>query len=108
MSELHPLRRKDRNLDPEAKRYMAWLHNLPCLICKMLGERQSSRTEAAHLGGNLAAKASNWDCVPLCGAHHRTDPNCEERLKRKFWEFWGLDKDTVLQGLWERFKKGET
>lgn len=107
MSVLRPNRRKDRNSDAEGLRFMAWIRETQeCLICKLLGLKQRTVTEAAHVGGNLAAKVSNWRTIPLCYAHHRDgSATCEEILKRSFWRFYGLDRETTLQDLRERFER---
>ncbi len=89
---------------------MVWVSTTQrCLICEMLGERQETRTESAHLNGTTGAKGSNWYVVPLCAwEHHQHGKFSEHALQGEFWSFWGMDKDTVLCGLWEKFKARKT
>ncbi len=85
---------------------MEWVKTLRCLICELLGQRQATITEAAHIGGNAAAKASNWHTIPLCYEHHRSGKaHCEEVLKRRFWDFYGLVKEVVFQNLRNRYER---
>lgn len=106
MNILRPNRRKDRNRDAESLQYLKWLLTLPCLICSMLRIPQRSRTTAAHLDGTTGAKGSNWSAVPLCQVeHHQYGEHSEEKLQRRFWGFWGLDKDEALRQLHERFRR---
>lgn len=118
MSILRPNRRKDRNKDPEARAFMAWVKCLPCCVCylELYADRAllaavielaaftgNPLSEFAHIGGNAAAKASNWHGIPLCTEHHRTGPNCQERLKAGFGEFWGIDVQQTIAALREEY-----
>ena len=114
VSILRPNRRKDRNRDANARRYMLWCQELACVACYAglwrdwlaLDGRPhppDGISEAAHVGGNIAAKANNWCCVPLCTYHHRGNVNSEENLKRRFWNKLGVDGYAVMAKLKEWF-----
>jgi hypothetical protein len=90
-SALRPDARRTRNADPVGLEYLAYLKTLPCCVCAAGEISQFGETEAAHIGGNAAAKASNRSAIPLCAEHHRTGPYAQERLKARFGAFWGID-----------------
>ena len=55
----------ERSRDPK---YLAWIRTLPCMVCL-----DETTTEAHHeppkgMGGG---RSTDYDAVPLCGAHHR-------------------------------------
>ena len=63
-------------------RYRAWIRTLPCAVCGI-----SQRIEACHTGPHgLNQKASDYTCVPLCVAHHRTGPDALDRIGRPQFE----------------------
>jgi hypothetical protein len=71
--------------DPD---YRAWIRSLPCAACGC--ERG---IEAAHTGsdGGTSMKASDYSCIPLCGACHRTGLSAYHRTGRAAFEaHWGL------------------
>lgn len=102
MSELRPNRRKDRNKDPRGLAYMAWIRTLPCAVCN-----GRYYVECAHIGGNIAAKASNFRCIPLCRGHHRLWPESEEKLKRRFGPHHGIDVEALILKLNQEFERRE-
>jgi len=51
-----------------AKRWMARVAELPCLICEQMGLRQDGRTEVHHIGDS--AHRSDWLTIPLDRQHH--------------------------------------
>jgi hypothetical protein len=116
---LRPNRRKDRNKDEAALQFMEFAVTLPCLCCHfamwkdwlrepaaagrltalmIVGARQRG-VEFAHIGGNMAAKASNWHGVPLCKSHHTEGPLSEHALKGRFGAYWGLDIEAIIAQL---------
>lgn len=103
-SALRPNARRTRNADPVGLEYLAWLKTLPCAVCRAGEISQFGETEAAHIGGNSAAKAGNRSAIPLCREHHRTGPYAQERLKARFGEFWGIDVAALIVEYNSRFE----
>jgi hypothetical protein len=78
------------------KKYLAWLHTLPCAVCG------TWRVEAAHTGPHgLGQKSSDYTAIPLCPEHHRNGSEAHHRLGRKFAEHHGLN----LPALTARLKR---
>ena len=53
--------------------YMDRVREVGCILCKLLDQRQESRTDLHHIreGQGMAQRAQNWLVVPLChdGCH---------------------------------------
>ncbi len=90
--------------------YLAWLHELPCVVCILpwklwlsgvvYSNVQTSATEAAHVGTRgLGQKCSDRETIPLCGACHRTGRDSQHVLGKKFFQHHGLDKDKIIAEL---------
>ena len=69
MSTLHPKRR----LNPD---HLGRVRALPCIVCEMTGEQQTSPTEAHHIKRDESGqfyrsqKAHDDETIPLCHYHH--------------------------------------
>ncbi len=97
MTILRPLRRKNRKPDKE---YLEFIRSLPCWVCRIWGDPQTSRTEVAHVGERgLGTKCPDNETVPLCVAHHRTGKESYHVLGKGFWRRHGLNKRVVLAKL---------
>lgn len=94
--------------DPE---YLAWIRTLPCICCQLLARigssrlKQESHTEAAHTGPRgLSQKTDDRTAIPLCGVrHHREGKRSHHRMGRKFFDYWGLDRDVLVASLNKRY-----
>ncbi len=54
------------------KEYMGRIASMGCVICRNLGLGESP-AEVHHIGnGTMGKRASNYETIPLCPAHHRT------------------------------------
>lgn len=105
MSTLRPTRRKDRNADPKGRAFMLWCKRKPCCVCSRGWHSPTSRLiEFAHVGGGIAAKASNMHGIPLCMHHHRTSKYCQENLKGQFGDYYGFDVEKEITRLVEEFE----
>jgi hypothetical protein len=53
--------------------YMGRVAALDCVICRLLGQRQSTRTEVHHAraGAGMAQRGGNFLTIPLCSDCHR-------------------------------------
>lgn len=103
--------------------YLAWLHTLPCVCCELLRMRlleaglseadcvvQTAPTEAAHVGDRgMSQRCPDRQAIPLCGhtthmdgpasGHHREGPASAHKLQTKFWSYWDLDRDVLIETL---------
>ncbi len=64
-------------------KYRAFVRTLACCVCGT-----SRGVEAAHTGedGGMRMKASDYSCIPLCPACHRTGTYAYHRLGREGFE----------------------
>lgn len=54
------------------KEHMSRVAALSCVVCRNLGLGESP-AEVHHIGnGAMGKRASNYETIPLCHAHHRT------------------------------------
>ena len=82
------------------ERYKAFLRGFPCVGC---GTMRKAR-EAAHIGPHgLSQKASDLDCLPMCGECHRSGPQALHKIGPvKFQEKRGIDF-AALARIFRRF-----
>lgn len=83
--------------------HLAFLRELPCLVCG-----NPIETQAAHLrysdarivkmNAGVGAKADDFFCVPLCGKHHDEQHKTGDELK--FWRRYGIDPILYALRLW--------
>lgn len=68
-----------RHLSPAEVEHLGRVRSLPCIVCEMRGEMQTSPTEAHHLKHDpitghplgLSQKGNGFTTIPLCaGKHH--------------------------------------
>ena len=88
------MRSATKRRDGKDAEYCAFIASLPCIICRMTGEQQRSRTEVAHIGRNrgMSRKCPDRETAPLCGiAHHREGPLSHHKLGTRFWHTWSAD-----------------
>ena len=59
--------------------------------------------EAAHVGDRgLGQKCRDQETIPLCGYHHRTGPDSQHVMGKRFWEHHGINRTelvTLYQGI---------
>ncbi len=55
-------------MSPHAPSYLALVHRIPCVLCRLLGRRQTSRTVAHHPrdGVGLSQRAGDFCTIALC------------------------------------------
>ena len=99
---------KRKNADPE---YVAWIHTLPCELlsetaCFLWADNEATRSIEAHHAGDhgLGQRAPDRTCIPLCAWHHRLGPESAHVLGKRFWEHHGIDRDTLVRELNERYE----
>ena len=67
--------------------------------------------EAAHVGDRgLGQKSKDEEAIPLCAGHHRTGPDSQHVMGKKFWahhEINRADLIAVMQGIFENTGAGE-
>jgi hypothetical protein len=87
---LQPRRGPDRS--PE---YLAWIRTLGCVVCSRVSGA-ATVVEAAHTNAlgprGIGQKTTDFSAIPLCGAHHRENPDSYHRLgEQKFSHTHGID-----------------
>lgn len=79
------------------KAYLAFIHTLPCCVCVTMRVRQTSPTEAAHVGPRAySTKCPDRETAPLCREHHREGQFCQHALGKRFWGHYDLDREELL------------
>ena len=55
------------------KEHLSKVAGVGCIVCRMQGGEESP-AEIHHVrhGQGMSQRASNYDAIPLCHAHHRT------------------------------------
>lgn len=92
-------------------KYLEWIHTLECIIPECTSRNlhkwadvSGSRIEAAHIGmRGLSQKCPDREAMPICAFHHREGPQALHRLGKKFWEFWGIDRDDLIAELNKKY-----
>lgn len=64
-----------------SKEYVARIHDLPCVVCELMGAAQTSPTEAHHIE-SVRDEDSNYAVAALCYDHHE-GPNGVHGLSRR-------------------------
>lgn len=97
------MRSATRNKTGKDPAYLEWIRTLPCAVCYA----QKSPTQAHHAGvRGFGQRADDRTAVPLCGQHHdRGRPNSVHTLGKKFWDFWAIDKDRIIEDLNRRYEQ---
>jgi hypothetical protein len=115
-------RKPQRTDDPK---YLKWIRTQPCVACVAFASRLSDSqleqfvasckyrrvqqwpTEAAHVGERgLGQLCPAREAIPLCSiVHHREGPESHHKLGKRFWSHHGLDRDTIIQELNERYER---
>lgn len=99
--------------------YKDWIRTLPCCACfaeiyrlGVLGvevalvEAFPFRSECAHTGSRgMSQKASDHDCVPLCGDHHRKLPGSYHASAKTFFERHNLPRLELICALRTVYRK---
>jgi len=128
-SVLRPLARKNRTTDKRSWDFMEFVTRFPCCITRkdqwddFLTEKaetyrcfltyadfqNDAPREFAHIGGGMAAKASNYHGIPLTKWHHtghstsKFNHHCEHALKADFAEFHNIPMEAIIDRLYECF-----
>lgn len=79
-----------------------WIRAQPCAICRLIDERQVTRTEAAHTP-RVRIHGDMDNVIPLCHEHHEE----EERLQpAAFGRTYAVDLDELAKDYTARFLGG--
>lgn len=115
---VQPIAKGQRQVRERNRERLGWIKRAPCIACLILGEQQTSATEAAHYKGEVRPKGWRWFgpgekshdrmTTPLCGvAHHRDGPNAEHQMhERNFWPWLGVDPVDLILDLDAAFDAG--
>jgi len=87
----------------EESAHMGRVKALPCVVCEMRGEVQTSLTDCHHikrdpetgqtLGG--AQRASHWHTIPLCSRSHHWNSVHVSMGSKEFERFFGNELDLL-------------
>ena len=103
-----PIKRKPRKKQPgDDPKYLAWIRTLPCeVFMRRFFDDCSATVEAHHAGEHgYAQRAPDRTAIPLCSYHHRTGPDAVHQLGKNFWTHHGLDRDSIIKQLNERYNQ---
>ena len=84
------------------------VRTLPCIVCKMCGQTQTSPTEAHHIRRRADGqcygkqqKAHDWETLPLCsGTHHWNGVHCASKLSHhEFEALYGNERELLAETL---------
>lgn len=90
-------RKRPAGRDPQ---YRAWILRQPCLVCRIHGYRQCTRTEGHHPGPRgLGQKVPDRRQLPICTVHHRSGSVSAHVLGKKFAEYHGIDLEAAIRRL---------
>lgn len=72
---------------------LAYMRTVKCLPCAVCGSPPPSDAHHVICGRYGSKRASDFDVIPLCKAHHQNGPDAIHRSKRRWIELFGLDTD---------------
>ncbi len=87
--------------------YLAWIRTLPCIVCSIKGEQQTTSTTAHHYGPRAyGTKVSDRRAIPLCfERHHLFGPEAVHVLCRRWAEYHGLDVEELIRRLNREYER---
>ncbi len=107
------MRSATRRKTGKDKPYLTWLHTQECVAFERRLEVTGlldispcqGRITAHHAGDHgTSQKAPDRTAIPLCDWHHQNGPHAiHGALGRRWWAFFGLDRETVIAGLLRRY-----
>ncbi len=123
----HPPKRKPGFSDTD---YCAWLKQWPCWVCferwcidhgydaREGRERPEVRnlaaaltciecglTEVAHVGvRGLSQRCADAESIPLGEMHHRTGPDAQHKIGKRFWEKFNLHRPDIFAELHQLYR----
>lgn len=74
----------------KARAHLACVKQLPCVICNKHGPSDAHHVFSNRFG---SAKASDFEVIPLCKAHHQDGPDAIHNGKESWVEKYGADYD---------------
>lgn len=81
--------------------YRAWIKKQPCVCCG-----STRYIECAHVGmRGYGQKCSDYETLPLCGAHHVQGAESHHVLQKRFWLVWGLDRLKLIAKYNRQYEK---
>lgn len=106
-----PIKRKPTKPRKDANpAYLAWLRERLCAVWlhSMSGKpiHCSGIIEAAHVGQRgLGQKCGDGYAIPLCTHHHRTGRYAQHVIGKRFWVYWGIGREDVIEALHKLYKE---
>ena len=101
------VRSEPRRGPDRSPKYLAWIRNLPCVVCSRLSGGLTV-IEAAHTNAlgprGIGQKTSDHSAIPLCSGHHREYSDSYHRLgEKEFSDQHRIDLEGLVQALQSRF-----
>lgn len=86
--------------------FMFWIKSQQCIVCEKAHSPNFGTVYAHHAGQRaFGRKADDRTCIPLCWKHHeRASSASIHTLGKQFWVTYGLDRNTVIAELQERYE----
>ncbi len=98
MKPIKKKRSKPRRGVVKDPKYLDFIRQQKCAACTSWGSKQSSTTEAAHVGERgLGQKCSDRETIPLCVLHHRVGMIAAHKIGKKFWVYHSLDRIKLIE-----------
>lgn len=72
----------------KARKHLFRVKQLPCVICLRLGPSDAHHVICGRYG---SSKASDFEVIPLCKAHHQDGPDAIHNGKASWVEKYGSD-----------------
>lgn len=97
----------------KSKAYLAWIHELPCVVTGRHGVEAAhlsfAATEYAHYGRAKGRKAPDRWALPLCSQEHHKQHDMGD--ERAYWQHTGINPHIlalVIYGLWSEMGEDAT
>ena len=81
------------------KKHMGRVAELGCVVCRRLfGPHDPGPVELHHprAGTGAGRRASHWEVIPVCVAHHRGPKGLHGLGTKGFPKHWGFDEADLL------------
>lgn len=72
----------------KAREHLSRVKQLPCVICRKHGPSDAHHVFCGRFG---SSKASDFEVIPLCKAHHQEGPDAIHNCKASWVEKYGED-----------------
>lgn len=99
---------------PQNPKYLEFVRCLCCILYHLQSSGSgtvhvcSGEIQAAHTGRHgRGQKAADETALPMCNSAHQSSKFSHHKLGKKFWSFWGLDREKLVQSFNEMARESE-